>query len=170
MMGAAGAMKEMAAQAEEMQKNGPVETVNFRTLKELLPADADGLPRKEATGEKNGAMGFTISTAEGKYANEDGSEAIELTILDGGGSPMMMGLAAWSMMEVDKETAHGYEKTTKMGDNKAYEKYDSEEKNGEMNVLINKRFVVTAKGHGVSMDKLKASLEDIDLSKLADLK
>ena len=31
-------MKEMAAQAEEMQKNGPVETVDFRSLKELLPA------------------------------------------------------------------------------------------------------------------------------------
>jgi hypothetical protein len=170
MMGAAGAMKEMVAQAEEMQKKGPVETVNFRTLKELLPADADGLARKEATGEKNGAMGFTISTATGKYENGDGSERIELSIVDGGGSPMMMGLAAWSMMDVDKETEHGYEKTTKMGNNKAYEKYDSADKDGELNVLINKRFVVTAKGRGVSMDKIKAALEAIDLDKLADMK
>ena len=68
------ALKDMAAQAEEMQKKGPVDTVDFRSLKELLPADADGLPRKEATGEKNGAAGFTISTANGKYANEDESE------------------------------------------------------------------------------------------------
>jgi hypothetical protein len=170
MMGAAGAMKEMASQMEDMQKNGPVETVNFRTLKELLPADADGLPRKEATGEKNGAMGFTISTATGKYENGDGSERIELSIVDGGGSPMMMGLAAWSMIDVDKETEHGYEKTTKMGDNKAYEKYDSADKNGELNVLVNKRFVITAKGRGVSMDKIKAALDDIDLDKLADMK
>ncbi len=170
MMGAAGAMKEMVAQAEEMQKKGPVETVNFRTLKELLPADADGLARKEATGEKNGAMGFTISTATGKYENGDGSERIELSIVDGGGSPMMMGLAAWSMMDVDKETEHGYEKTTKMGNNKAYEKYDSADKDGELNVLVNKRFVVTAKGRGVSMDKIKAALEDIDLGKLEAMK
>lgn len=169
-LGATSAMKEMASQMEDMQKNGPVETVNFRTLKELLPADADGLARKEATGEKNGAMGFTLSTATGKYENGDGSERIELSIVDGGGSPMMMGLAAWSLMDVDKETEHGYEKTTKMGDNKAYEKYDTADKNGELNVLINKRFVVSAKGRGVSMDKLKATLEDIDLDKLADLK
>ena len=170
MMGAASAMREMANQTEEMQKNGPVETIDFRSLKELLPADADGLPRKEASGEKNGAMGFAISTAEGKYANDDQSETIELTIIDGGGSPMMMGMAAWSMIEVDKESDGGYEKTTKIGDNKAYEKYDNDGKSGEINVLVNKRFVVTAKGRGVSMDKLKDALNDIDLDKLASLK
>jgi hypothetical protein len=169
-VGAMSAMKEMAAQAEEMQKKGPVETVDFRTLKELLPADADGLARKEATGEKNGAAGFTISTANGKYANEDGSESIELSIVDGGGTAMMMGLAAWSMVEVDKETENGYEKTTKMGHNKAYEKYDNANKDGEIAVLVNKRFIVSAKGRGVSMDKLKAALEDIDLDKLGSLK
>jgi len=170
MTGAASAMREMAAQAEEMEKNGPVETVDFRSLKELLPADADGLPRKEASGEKNGTAGFTYSTAKGDYANDDQSETIELTIIDGGGSPMMMGLAAWSMMEVDKESDNGYEKTTKMGDNKAYEKYDNANKSGEVNVLISKRFVVSAKGRGVSMDKIKAALNDIDLDKLASLK
>ncbi len=169
-MGAAGALKELAAQAEEMQKKGPVETVNFRSLKELLPDDADGLDRKEATGEKNGAAGFTVSTATGKYANDDKSETIELTLVDGGGTAMMMGLAAWSMIEVDKETENGYEKTGKMGDNKSYEKYDNTNKDGEIAVLVNKRFIVTAKGRGVSMDKIKAALEDVDLDKLADLK
>ena len=170
LMGAASAMKDMASQMEDMQKKGPVATVDFRSLKELLPADADGLPRKEATGEKNGTAGFTISTANGKYGNEDGSESIELSIVDGGGSAMMIGLAAWSMMEVDKETEHGYEKTTTIGDNKAYEKYDNADKDGEVNVLVNKRFIVTAKGRGVSMDKIKAALDDIDLDKLGDLK
>ncbi|SOD97290.1 transposase [Spirosoma fluviale] len=169
-LGAVSAMKEMAAQAEEMQKNGPVATVDFRALKELLPADADGLARKEATGEKNGAAGFSISTANGKYANTDGTETIEISIVDGGGSAMMMGLAAWSMMEVDKETENGYEKTSTIGDNKSYEKYDTSGKDGELNVLVNKRFVVTVKGRGVSMDKMKAALEDVDLDKLSDLK
>ena len=169
-VGAVGALKAMANQAEELQKNGPVETVDFRSLKELLPADADGLARKEANGEKNGAAGFTVSTANGKYSNDDGSETIELSIIDGGGSVMMMGLAAWSMIEVDKETENGYEKTSKMGDNKSYEKYDNTNKDGEIAVLVNKRFIVSAKGRGVSMDKLKEALEDIDLDKLADLK
>lgn len=168
-LGAVSAMKEMAAQAEEMEKNGPVETVDFRSLKELLPADADGLPRKEATGEKNGTAGFTISTANGKYANADDTESIELSIIDGGGSAMTMGLAAWSMLEMDKETGDGYEKTSKIGDNKSYEKYDNGDKDGEVAVLVKKRFVVSAKGRGVSMDKIKAALNDIDLDKLSSL-
>ncbi|MBD2700892.1 transposase [Spirosoma sp. BT702] len=169
-LGAVSALKEMASQAEELGKNGPVETVDFRTLKELLPADADGLPRKEATGEKNGAVGFVVSTANGKYANEDGSETIELSLVDGGGSAMMIGLAAWSVVEIDKETEHGYEKTGKMGDNKSYEKYDNANKDGEIALLVNKRFIVSAKGRGVSMDKIKSALEDINLDKLAALK
>lgn len=169
-LGAVSAMKEMAEQAEEMQKKGPVEAVDFRTLKELLPADVNGLARKEATGEKNGAAGMVISTANAKYANEDGSESIDLAIVDAGGTAMLMGLAAWSMVEIDKETEHGYEKTSTMGDYKSYEKYDNADKDGEISVLVAKRFVVTAKGRGVSMDKIKAAVEDVDLSKLAGLK
>jgi hypothetical protein len=169
-LGAMKAMKEMAAQAEELEKNGPVEAVDFRTLKDMLPADADGLPRKEASGEKNGTAGLVISTAKGEYANTDNSETIDLTIVDAGGTTMLMGLAAWSVVEVDKETENGYEKTGKMGDYKSFEKYDNTNKDGELAILVNKRFIVTAKGRGVSMDKLKATVEEVDLPKLASLK
>ncbi|WP_460947002.1 transposase [Spirosoma daeguense] len=166
-LGAVSALKDIASKAAG---GSSVEVLDFRKLKELLPGDADGLPRKEATGEKDGAVGFTISTAEGKYGNEDGSETIELSIIDGGGSAMTIGIAAWSMIEVDKETANGYEKTTKIGDNKAFEKYDNNRKEGEIDVLVNKRFIVSAKGKGVSMDKIKAAFDDIDLDKLTELK
>ncbi|MBD2752460.1 transposase [Spirosoma validum] len=169
-VGAVGALKDIATRAGEMQKNGPVETVNFRSLKELLPADVDGLARKEATGEKNGAAGFTVSTATGNYANDDNSETIEVSLVDGGGSVVMMGLAAWSMIEVDKETKNGYEKTSTMGENKSYEKYDNTDESGEIALLVNKRFIVTVKGKGVSMDKLKEALKAVDLDKLAALK
>jgi hypothetical protein len=164
------ALKKMADQAEDMAKKGPVETVDFRKLKEMLPADADGLARKEATGEKTGMAGFNLSTAKGQYRNDDGSQSIEVDIVDAGGTSILMGLAAWSMIEVDKETENGYEKTGKFGDYKSYEKYDNSGKNGEIAVLINDRFIVTAKGNGVEMSKIKATLEDIDLSKLKDLK
>lgn len=167
--GAVSAMQQLADQAEEIEKKGPVATIDFRRLKELLPAEADGLPRKEASGEKNGAAGFSFSTAVGKYGNADDSETIEITLVDGGGSSMMMGLAAWSMLEIDKETADGYEKTGIMGNYKSYEKYNSQDKNGEIALLVAKRYVVTAKGRGIDMDKLKEALNDVDLDKLAGL-
>ncbi|MGA0560669.1 transposase [Larkinella sp. VNQ87] len=164
------ALKKMADQAEEMSKNGPVETVDFRKLKDLLPADAAGLARKEASGEKNGMAGFNISTAQGEYRNDDGSQSVEINIVDAGGTGALMGLAAWSIIEVDKETENGYEKTTKYGDYKAYEKYDNASKDGEIAVLINNRFIVTAKGNGIEMSQLKSTLEEVDLDKVAALK
>ncbi|MBO0947189.1 transposase [Fibrella sp. HMF5405] len=168
--GTLNAVQEMAKQAEETQQNGPVETVDFRKLKDMLPADAAGLTRKSANGEKNGMGGFTFSTATGEYENEDNSQNIDLAIVDTGGSGAMMGMAAWSMIEMDKETESGYEKTTKIGDNKAFEKYDNANKSGEVAVLVKNRYIITVKGRGVEMAKIKSVLDDVDLEKLGAMK
>lgn len=168
--GTLNAVQEMAKQAEEAQKNGPVETIDFRKLKEMLPANADGIPRKSATGEKNGMAGFNFSTATGRYENADNSQNVELVLVDAGGTGAMMGMAAWSMIDMDKETDSGYEKTTLIGNNRAYEKYDNTDKAGELAVLVNKRFIVTIKGRGVEMDKLKSVLDEVDLDKLGGMK
>lgn len=37
-------------------------------------------------------------------------------------------------------------------------------------VIVAKRFVVTVRGNKVEIDKVKDTLDDIDLGKLADLK
>jgi hypothetical protein len=162
------ALQNIATEAEKMSKEGPKEVVDAKLLKELLPADADGLPRKEASSEKTGAMGFNISTAEGRYRNDDSS--IEVDIIDAAGTGALMGMAAWSMIDMDKENEDGYEKTTKYKDHKAFEKYNNKNKDGEMAVIVANRFVVTVKGNNVAMDKIKATLDDIDLGKLEDLK
>ncbi|GAB2780021.1 hypothetical protein GCM10027275_24440 [Rhabdobacter roseus] len=165
------AIQKMAEKAEDMQKNGPVEPVDFRKLKEFLPTEAGGLPRTEASGEKNGAMGFSLSQAEGKYSDANGESTIDIDLLDTGGigGMAMMGMAAWALAEVDKETARGYEKTTKIDGHKAFEKYNTEDKSGELNVLVGDRFIVNVKGYNVTMDQLKGSLSDIDLKKLKGL-
>lgn len=168
--GTLAAVQEMAKQAEEAQKNGPVETIDFRKLKDMLPIEAVSLTRKSASGEKNGAAGMTFSTATARYENADNSQNIELTVVDAGGTAMLMGMAAWSMIEVDKEDDNGYERTTKMGDYKAYEKYNKTDKSGETSVLVKNRFIVTAKGNGIGPDDLKKAIEAIDLDKLAELK
>lgn len=46
------ALQKLGEEAERMSKEGPKETVDPKLLKELLPADADGLKRKEASSEK----------------------------------------------------------------------------------------------------------------------
>ncbi len=163
------AIQQMADKAKEMQEKGPVDPVNFRSLKELLPADAAGFERTEATGEKNGAMGFSISQAQGKYEKDDARIEIDIVDTGGVGGMAMMGMAAWAMAEVDKETKSGYEKTTRINGMKAYEKYDNDSKDGEVNVIVANRFVVNVKGRNVSMDQIKDTLDDLDLDKLAKL-
>jgi hypothetical protein len=165
---AAEALQNVADEAEKMAKDGPKEVVDAKALKELLPADADGLPRTEASSEKTGAMGFKISTANAKY--RDGDSSIEVSIVDVAGTGAIMGMAAWAMVDIDKEDGSGYEKTTKYKDHKAFEKYNTNDKDGEIAVLLANRFVVSVKGNNVSMDKIKATLDDIDLGKLADMK
>ncbi|WP_254562772.1 hypothetical protein [Dyadobacter diqingensis] len=165
------ALQQFADKAKDMQNKEPVDPVDFRKLKELLPEKAAGLSRKEASGEKNGAMGFTISRAEARYSDESNT-SVHVEIFDTGGvaGVATMALAAWTMADIDKETENGYEKTTKIEGYKGFEKYNNESKSGEINVLVADRFVVNVNGDNLTMDQLKSILADIDLDKLSDLK
>jgi hypothetical protein len=148
-----------------------VEPVDFRQLKELLPESVGGMQRAEVSGEKSTALGMTISKAEARYTGED-RRAIDVTISDIGNASGLASLAlyAWANNEIDKDSPTGYEKTTTFRGYKAYEKYNKRDRSGEMGVLIDKRFVVEAKGDGVSIEDLKSVLDKLDLSKLANMK
>jgi len=113
-------------------------------------------------------MGMNVSHAEGKYTNDDKSARMRINITDVGGfGPAMMGMASWASLEFDKETDNGYEKTTTVDGYKAYEKYNSKSKDGEVAVLVAQRFIVNANGTNVSVDDLKSALKDLDLDDLA---
>ncbi|MCE7061834.1 hypothetical protein [Dyadobacter sp. CY343] len=165
------ALQAFADKAKEMGKRETVDPIDFRKLKELMPEELIGLKRIEATGEKSGAMGFTVSTAQARYKG-DKDESIVIEIVDTGGiaGVSTMALATWSMAEIDKETADGYEKTTQLDGYKAFEKYNSTIKAGEINVLVADRYVVNVEGNNISVEQLKEALKDINLVKLEALK
>ncbi|MDR6803271.1 hypothetical protein J2Y45_000541 [Dyadobacter sp. BE34] len=167
----ADALQAIADKAKEMGDRKAVDPVDFRKLKDLLPETLAGMSRTEATGEKTGAMGFTVSTAEAKYKGSS-DESLDVEIVDTGGiaGVSTMALAAWSIAEIDKETTTGYEKTTTIEGYKAFEKYNNESKSGEINVLVADRYVVNVEGNNLSVDQLKDALKAIDLSKLNDMK
>ncbi|TDE11658.1 hypothetical protein [Dyadobacter psychrotolerans] len=168
---AADALQQFADKAKDMQTREKVDPIDFRKLRELLPEEIAGFKRTEASGEKNGAMGFTISTADARYKG-DNDASIHLEILDTGGvaGVATMAMAAWTMADIDKETDTGYEKTTSLEGYKAFEKYDSQNKSGELNLLVADRYVVNVNGNNVTMEQMKSILGDLDLDKLADLK
>ncbi|ACT95517.1 hypothetical protein [Dyadobacter fermentans] len=166
----ADALQAIADKAKAMGDREAVEPVDFRKLKDLLPEKVAGMARTEATGEKTGAMGFTVSTAQAKYKGSDNTLNIEIVDTGGIAGVSTMALAAWSIAEIDKETTTGYERTTQIDGHKAFEKYNNESKSGEVNVLVADRYVVNVEGDNVSVDELKEALKDIDLAKLGELK
>jgi major membrane immunogen (membrane-anchored lipoprotein) len=162
-------MKEME---KNMKEGKAVEVVDFRELKALLPEEVEGMKRTKAEGEKNSAMGFNVSQAEGDYQTEDGSNSLDIQIVDMGNMSGLAGLATWgwTIAEIDKETETGYERTTKYQGHKAFEKYDNQYQNGNIDVLVEGRFMVSVNGNNVPMETIKSALDDIDLGKLAAMK
>src|SRR5262249_13133729 len=160
----AQAMQMLAGQGA----GGPkVEPVNFRELKALLPESLPGYKRTSANGEKAGAMGASISQANADYSG-DGGAHIGVKVTDSGSMSgvLALGLAGWASAEIDRETETGYEKSTVIGGNKAFEKYDNRSKHGEVNVLVGNRFIVEVKGRDVKVEDLKAAVAKLDLGKL----
>ncbi|WP_439556063.1 hypothetical protein [Dyadobacter sp.] len=167
---ASGALQALTDKAKAIGNGKTVDPVDFRKLKDLLPGKLLGLKRIESSGEKSGAMGFTVSTAQASY--KDGDASLDVEIVDTGGiaGVSTVALATWAMADIDKETATGYEKTTALEGYKAFEKYDTQSKSGEINILVADRFVVNVEGNNLTIDQLKEALSLIGLAELSALK
>ena len=158
---------------EDMMSGGEkVEVVNFRKLKELLPEELDDMKRTDFSGEKTNAFGIKVSKAEGKYKSEDNKQKIEITILDMGSMKGLAGMTAfaWSWAEIDKESDHGFERTFEYKGHKAYEKYNSNYQDGEIQVLVAKRFMVEVKGNDVPVEKIHSALDEVNIGVLESMK
>ncbi len=79
-------------------------------------------------------MGMNISNANANYSDDENGTSIDLKITDLGSVSGLSGMAAygWYMVDIDKETETGYEKTFTYKGNKGFEKYDNEGKYGEV--------------------------------------
>ncbi|CAN5615918.1 hypothetical protein BH09PLA1_BH09PLA1_31200 [soil metagenome] len=152
----------------------PTEPVDFRKLKEALPAELLSIKRTEASGEKNSMGGFKISQARGTYtqdADAENAPRIEVTITDYSGTQGIAGaMAAWAQNEIDRESDSGYERTTKVGDYPAYETYQNESKAGQFQVFVDGRFIIQVDTTNVPAEQLKKLGEELHLEKLAALK
>lgn len=162
-------MEEAMQHAEKAVKDAQVqqvEPVNFRTLQELLPEKTSGFERTKLGGETAGAMGIKFSKAEGKYKNTDGKN-LRLDIIDTGGLGMStMSMAAWAMVDVDKEDDNGYERTGTLNGYKSFEKFRKQGSDCELGVLVEKRFVITANCRGCEMETIRTVIQSLDLNKL----
>lgn len=146
----AKAMQGMAAALGTGADGKPVEPVAFQTLQSHLPK-VSGWEMDEPEGERMN-MPVPFSQVETNY--KKGDVRINAKIVDTGFAQLLV--APWSMMLAtgySRETSSGYEKATTVSGNPAIEKWDKSSKNGELDVFVGKRFMVTIEGH--DLDDMK---------------
>jgi hypothetical protein len=150
------------------------EAIDFRKLKEWLPAELNGMKRSEANGERNKLGEITISQARATYGKGDDEKTprIELEVVDYGGmNQMAQGLAmAWTAAEIDRESDDGYEKTIKIKNNPGMETWQKEGSHGEIQLLVGKRYILTLRTDNIPAEQFKKVAESLALEKLAELK
>jgi hypothetical protein len=150
-----------------------VEAVDYKKLKELMPAEVAGLKRTDNSGEKNKIGDFQLSQAKATYTKEaDDAPRVTIEIIDYGSAPgMSEGIAAWTQLEVDRDSDSGHEKTLKIKDKyAAYETFQKDGQSGNLQIYVAKRYIVTIATSNLPAEQLQKTAEAISLDKLEALK
>lgn len=145
-----------------------VDPLDIALLKPLVPETFAGLPRTSSNAEKTGIGIIMVSKAEATYG--DGAEReVRLEITDTGGMSGLVGLAAWTNVQEERESSDGYSRTQKV-DGRLTHMESSKSGADEFAVVIGERFMVAARSNTLDVNALKAAVSGLDLGKLESMK
>jgi len=171
---AAKGLEQMAKGLEAAVSGGgsgdvkPVDPVSFRDLQALFP-ELDGWTKNKPVGERMSSP-FPFSQAEVTYTK--GDSRIDLKMVDSGFNQLLLTpYAMFLQAGYEKETSDGYEKSTQVNGQPGWEKWSTESKDGELNAVVGKRFLVTIEGDRIDDTKVLHDVAGkIDMGRLAALK
>ena len=145
-----------------------VDPVGFKELQALFP-EIPGWERGKPTGERTTAP-VAFSQAEVRYTNGDAE--IELKIVDSGFQQLLLApYTVFLTAGYERATESGYEKSTRVNRAPGWEKWDAASRQGEVNAVVGKRYLVQAQGSNVANIKvLQDAIARTDFKKLAELK
>lgn len=159
--------KAMQGMAAAMGGGKVSEPVSFRDLQAAFPT-VSGWTMDKPRGERMTSP-VAFSQTEARYRN--GNQSIEVKIVDSAFNQIL--IAPWAMFLTagyEKETDDGYEKSTTVAGNPGFEKWNSERKDGEVNIVVAKRFLVSVEGDRLAdVQQLHDFAAKVDFSKLAAL-
>lgn len=161
-------LERMAAGATPTVDGKPVEPVRFQDLIALLP-QIDGWEQQKPSGTRMTSP-FPMANAKARYTKDNAS--IEVEIVDSAFNQLLLAPLAMVLQSgYSTESTSGYERSTTVNGQPGWEKWDIDSKNGEVNALVNKRFLVSIEGYDIGDAKV---LQDVasrmDFGKLAELK
>jgi len=161
-------LEEMASGKAPTVDGKPAEPVRFQELIALLP-ELDGWEQQKPTGERMTAP-FPTANAKARYIR-DGAR-LEVEIVDSAFNQLLLApMAMFLQSGYATESTSGYEKSTTVNGQPGWEKWDSDAKSGEVNALVNKRFLVSIEGDNIDEPKvLQDVASKMDFRGLAALK
>jgi hypothetical protein len=146
-----------------------VDTVDFKTLKGMLPVSLTGMTRTWAEGGNQAAIGVRTSSAKADYTGNNGA-AVHIEIADMSGVSGLIDLAGGLIQNTTSESDGGFERDVLIGGRTVHEKYDARNKHGDLSIILEKRFSVDISGNNIDMGSLEQSLSQIDLARLESMK
>lgn len=133
------------------------------SLAQLLPEPLDGWTAEDAESASVGAAMFGGGlTAQREYRKDNSQVEIQI-VTD---SPMLQGMMAMFTNPMFAASSGG--KMTKINKQKAIVKYDNDRQEGEVQIMVKNRYMVTVSGNKVSQDELEAYVAAIYFDKFAD--
>lgn len=146
----------------------PVDPVFFRDLESLLP-EVSGWTRETPRGER---MTSPVPFSQTETSYESGDARIDAKIVDSGFNQLLM--APWAMFLAagyERETSDGFERSLEIDGHPGFERWDSGNRSGELNLVVAKRFLVTIEGRDIDDPKVMHEfVRGMDLGRLAGLK
>lgn len=167
-----GTMSSVNYQPPSIDRTAPGEPAGSpfqpEQLQEVFPLDAGGLNRFSGANGKPKLMENQVgSQSRIVYQEPDKDQQISLTIIDSGTLGLTMDqIVPWIKTPRNQETANSIEKTGALKGFPYYELYIKDAKEGELHLLVNKRFEIIVKGNNVPYETLREVLEGWDLSTL----
>ena len=157
-------------QEDQQAKKATRAPLEFRKLRDWLPAEVGGLKRKEARGGRMGSGTEQVTHAEGDYGDEQGEKTAHISVIDYSASVEQgNSLAYWKDMEIDNESDTGYQRTTKIEEYPAMMTFDSQAKSGTIIAVIDDRVMVNISMNGLDDEAFKKVQSSLGLKKLGEL-
>jgi hypothetical protein len=151
----------------DAMRKGDMKTVPAAGLQALLPARVGSFERTGVESVTAGSGGPGGSHAEGTY--EKGDQEFTLKVVDLAGFGAMAQMGGAFRIEKNREDKDGFEHVTNKDGTFVVEKWDNDTDEGRYTTIVNKRFLIEAKGEADSFDELKQAATSIDAGKLGAL-
>lgn len=149
----------MRAAGEEGESREPA--LDAQALQDRLPDRLAGMTRTSSERQSVGAAGLNLASATAVY--EDGDRRLELQLSSGPG--ILMGPAmAFNVVEFDRTTDTGFERTVRLHGFKGMQSYEErgDRRSAELTLLVDDRVLIQMEAEGLTMDELEDALDDLD--------